>query len=88
MTIHSPIQITLAPREDGGLRIYSDDLPGLVLSHSDPNAVLDDLGPVLKVFLERAAREETQQGQDRMQHAILPRQQHYPGIQKAILNEQ
>lgn len=31
-------------REDGGLRVYSDDLPGLVLSGENPRAVLADIG--------------------------------------------
>jgi hypothetical protein len=44
------ITITIEPREDGGLRIWSEDLPGLALSHRD--AALDDLGPAL-VLLKR-----------------------------------
>jgi hypothetical protein len=29
------VSVTLADREDGGLRVYSDDLPGLILSGAD-----------------------------------------------------
>ena len=43
--------ITIERREDGGLRVWSDDLPGLVLSHVDRDAVLTDLAFALKVFL-------------------------------------
>jgi hypothetical protein len=38
-------------REDGGLRVYSDDVPGFVLSHSDPMAVLSDVKPALEQIL-------------------------------------
>jgi hypothetical protein len=38
-------------REDGGLRAYSDDVPGFVLSHSDPKAVLKDVKPALEQIL-------------------------------------
>ena len=41
--INRLITIHLEPREDGGLRIYSDDLPGLVLSGPDQEAVLSDM---------------------------------------------
>jgi hypothetical protein len=34
-------------RPDGGLRAYSDDVPGFVLSHSDPELVMKDVGPAL-----------------------------------------
>lgn len=47
-----PITIKLEPREGGGLRVYSDDLPGLVLSHSDQRAVLMDIGPAIIGILE------------------------------------
>lgn len=38
-------------REDGGLRIWSNDVPGLVLSHSDPSAVWRDLGPSIEMLI-------------------------------------
>ena len=47
MAIDREITITLAPREDGGLRVWSDDLPGLVLSHISQRLVLEDLGPAI-----------------------------------------
>ena len=50
--------ITIERREDGGLRVWSDDLPGLVLSHVDSDAVLTDLGSALKVLLGELAKEE------------------------------
>lgn len=48
-----PIVITVKfeTRPGGGLRAWSDDLPGFVLSHSDANAVLADVEPVLSVML-------------------------------------
>jgi hypothetical protein len=37
--------------EDGGLRVWSADLPGFVLSHSDCEAVFADIGPALETIL-------------------------------------
>ncbi len=48
--------LTFEHREDGGLRVYSDDLRGIVLSHSDPRLVLADLKPVLEVVLTALGR--------------------------------
>jgi len=45
------IAVTFEQRGDGGLRAYSDMVPGFVLSHSDPAAVMADVGPVLEVIL-------------------------------------
>ena len=45
------IAVTLQPREDGGLRVYSDDVPGFVLSHPNPRDVLADLKPALELML-------------------------------------
>lgn len=47
------ITIKLIPREDGGLRVCSDDVPGLILSHSDPELVMADLGPAIADLLMR-----------------------------------
>jgi hypothetical protein len=45
------VVVTLEQRSDGGLRAYSDDVPGFVLSHSDPSAVLSDVRPALETIL-------------------------------------
>ena len=45
------IEVVFERREDGGLRVHSDDVPGFVLSHSDPNAVFNDVAPALEVML-------------------------------------
>jgi hypothetical protein len=45
--------VTIERRDDGGLYVYSDDLPGFVLSHFNAHAVLADIEPVLSVFLSR-----------------------------------
>jgi len=42
------LTVFFEPRPDGGLRVWSDDLPGLVLSGPDRDAVLDDLPAILK----------------------------------------
>lgn len=44
------IEITLLPREDGGLRICSTSHPGLILSGSDPDQVIAQVWPALKAL--------------------------------------
>ncbi len=46
------ISVTFERREDGGLRVYSDDVPGLVLSGPDPVAVFEDVVPALERLFE------------------------------------
>src|SRR4051812_2757930 len=45
------VTVTIERREDGGLYVYSDDVPGFVLSHLDAHGVLADIEPALSVFL-------------------------------------
>lgn len=44
------ISIRLSTRGDGGLRVSSDDAPGLILSYSDPEQVMGDVLTVLRVL--------------------------------------
>jgi len=46
------VTVTFERREDGGLRVYSDDVPGFVLSGPNPHAVLDDVVPALTALFE------------------------------------
>ena len=45
------IFVRLERRADGGLRAYSEDVPGFVLSHINPDAVLADVKPALEGIL-------------------------------------
>lgn len=45
------LTVRFARRDDGGLRAWCDDLPGFVLSHSDPLAVIEDVEPALEAML-------------------------------------
>lgn len=45
------LTVTLVDREDGGLRVSCRDLPGLVLSGADRNAVCDAIIPAMKALL-------------------------------------
>lgn len=47
------IMICFEEREDGGLRIWSDDVPGLLLSNADQDAVWRDVGPAVQALLFR-----------------------------------
>jgi hypothetical protein len=48
-----PFKVTVCfeARPDGGLRVYSDDVPGLVLSSMDVDGVLEDVTEALKYIL-------------------------------------
>ena len=50
--ITQEIKITIGPREDGGVRIWSDDMPGLILSGKDALEVIANIGPALKGLIE------------------------------------
>lgn len=56
--MRSPKTFTLRceRREDGGLRITSEDLPGLLLSSADPLAVFRDLPIAIDKIQESIAR--------------------------------
>jgi hypothetical protein len=45
------IVIRLQRRRDGGLRAWSDDVPGLVLSHRDADRVLADIIPAVETIM-------------------------------------
>jgi hypothetical protein len=45
------VVVTFERREDGGLRVWSADLPGLVLSHRNIDAVLEDVVTAIGVIL-------------------------------------
>ncbi len=45
-------------RPDGGLRAWSDDVPGLVLSHADVDSLLADVPEALKVILSHQWQSE------------------------------
>ena len=44
------VAVKLQRRPDGGLRLYSDDLPGLVLSGKDWWDILADAAPAIKIL--------------------------------------
>jgi hypothetical protein len=45
------ISVVFENRSDGGLRVYSDDVPGFMLSHPDADAVMRDVEPALKTII-------------------------------------
>jgi len=45
------VTVCFEQRPDGGLRAWSDDVPGLVLSHTNVDGVLADVEEALKVIL-------------------------------------
>lgn len=51
--VEQEIVIKLAPRNDGGVRVWSDDVPGLALSGREQDLVLLDIGPTLIGLLEQ-----------------------------------
>lgn len=49
---HKELTLKLLPREDGGIRIWCEEVPGLILSGSDPQKVMSDVIPALNVLAE------------------------------------
>lgn len=45
------IAVIFERREDGGLRAYSNDVPGFVLSHTDVHGLCADIKPALEMIL-------------------------------------
>jgi tRNA pseudouridine-54 N-methylase len=45
------IKVQTEAREDGGIRVWSDELPGLILSGKNRNAVLAAIEPAICVLL-------------------------------------
>ncbi len=45
------VNVRIEPRDDGGLRAWSEDLPELVLSHADANKVMEDIPKAMEVIL-------------------------------------
>lgn len=53
------ITVTLEPREDGGLRVYSPDMPGLILSGFEGQKIKDGILPaVATLHVFKLAQEE------------------------------
>jgi hypothetical protein len=48
------VNVTLEDREDGGLRVYSQNLPGLILSGRSREAVWSNIAPAISALLERS----------------------------------
>lgn len=47
------VKVTIEDREDGGVNVSSDDLPGLILSGSDRAGILAAIEPAARAILER-----------------------------------
>jgi hypothetical protein len=52
------VTVCFESRPDGGLRVWSDDVPGLVLSHPNVDDVLEDVTEALKVILSHKLNAE------------------------------
>jgi hypothetical protein len=52
------VTVCFESRPDGGLRAWSEDVPGLVLSHTSVDDVLDDVISALKTILSHQLNAE------------------------------
>jgi hypothetical protein len=52
----SRVRVIYADRPDGGLRVYSPDVPGFVLSHSNRDLVRADVLPALRAIVGQMTR--------------------------------
>ena len=84
------LTVCFETRSDGGLRAWSDDVLGLVLSHSDADCVLADVPEALKVILSHQWDTETDVkplGDIREAletHGILAPQEPIPGFREYV----
>jgi len=46
------VSVTIEDRDDAGLRVFSDDLPGLILSGQDRAKVLRSIAPAIQALFE------------------------------------
>jgi hypothetical protein len=51
-TLLTIVTVTLEDRADGGLRVYSEDLPGLILSGPDRESVGEKIAPAIAALFE------------------------------------
>lgn len=68
------VVVCFEQRPDGGLRAWSDDVPGLVLSHTDIDGVLADVTEALRVILSHQFKTDVM---------VKP----LPGIREALEND-
>ncbi len=57
-TTTTVVTVTLEDREDGGLFVYSDDLPGLILSGRDKHAICECIAPAIEAILSHKGFQE------------------------------
>ena len=48
---YATIKVQIIDREDGGVRVFSDDLPGLILSGEDNEVVVAAIVPAIEAIL-------------------------------------
>lgn len=91
MSIRSfKLTVCFETRSDGGLRAWSDDVPGLVLSHQDADSLLADVPEALKVILSHqwdAEADVTVLGDIRetlANHGFIPARPPVPGFREYV----
>jgi hypothetical protein len=52
MTAYSVVTVTLEDRTDGGLRVFSEDLPGLILSGPSKQVICERIAPAIQALFE------------------------------------
>jgi hypothetical protein len=53
------VTVTLTDREDGGLQVHSDDLPGLILSGSDRSVIAAAIIPAIQAIFKHKGMDVT-----------------------------
>jgi len=69
------VLVTLEDRTDGGLRVWSENLPGLILSGRDRARVVAAIAPAIKTLFEAARKgARVSVRPERPLHEVLPQQ--------------
>lgn len=53
------VTVSIEDRGDGGLRVSSDVLPGLILSGRDKKAVWESIAPAIRAIFQRKGKQVT-----------------------------
>ncbi len=63
MSTYIKVSVMFERREDGGLRVYSNEVPGLILSGPDPELVFNDVVPALESLFKHNEELDVEFGQ-------------------------
>jgi hypothetical protein len=68
---YAVVTVTIEDRDDNGLRVWSDDLPGLILSGNDRQKICASIIPAIRALFEHKGLQDVAVHSARPVHEIL-----------------